>query len=156
MDISGLIVYVLLACVLGIVAFVVWFRKKVNPPPPPPSLTLTVTPTSCIQGDTVVFNGTLMQGSNPLTNETVAIALIPPSGDGINLNALTDASGAFSKSWVSETPTGNWKVQVAYAGATTVERTFTRTQPIDGKPRDIGLDIFSRVGKNFNIYRSKL
>jgi hypothetical protein len=121
---------VLLVALGGVVAFVVWLRSKVTAPPPSPILALTVSPSSVQEGGAVTFSGTLTQGGSPQANKTVNLSVTPPSGDGYVLTAITDASGAFSKGWTApSSPSGTYSVAVAYAGASTVTKTFIATQP---------------------------
>lgn len=119
-----------LALLVGSIAFVVWLRNRVTAPPPPPILTLAVTPTSVQAESPVVISGTLLVGTTPQASKTVQISITPPSGDGYSESAITDVAGAFSKSWPTPAaPIGTYTVAVAYAGATTVSKTFTIAQP---------------------------
>ncbi len=59
-------------------------------------LSLSVTPTSCMVGETVTFSGTLMLNSNPVPDVEVRLCQgIPETGFYTGLSDITDANGYY-------------------------------------------------------------
>lgn len=91
---------IILLAVLGVlVVLLIWWllRKLVVVP----TVTVATDQASYGRGETVGISGSVMDGTNPLPGETVALTVQPPTGDAISLpSATTDSDGNFSASWV--------------------------------------------------------
>jgi uncharacterized protein YfaS (alpha-2-macroglobulin family) len=87
-----------------------------------------------VRGETVSINGSLKVGTVGVAGETVSMAVSPPSGDAYSLpNAVTDASGNFSATWIvaSDTVDGLHTLTVSAKGLSKTS-TFTRLQQVYG------------------------
>jgi len=89
---------VVLALVIVLLILLVWWllRKIVLVP----TLTVAVDKAEYLRGEVVNISGSLMDGTTPLAGKSVALAVVPPTGDAYSLPpATTDNNGAFSSKW---------------------------------------------------------
>ena len=91
---------VIVLAVLGVllVLLVWWLLRKLVVVP---SLTVATDKASYFREETVGISGSLKTNGNPLPNQTVGLAVQPPTGDAYSLPSVTtDAEGNFTASWV--------------------------------------------------------
>ena len=90
---------VIVLAVLGVllVLLVWWLLRKLVVVP---TLTVATDKASYFRGETVGISGSLKSNGNPLPNQTVGLAVQPPTGDAYSLPSVTtDADGNFTSSW---------------------------------------------------------
>ena len=91
-----LVIVLAVLCVL-LILLVWWLLRKLVVVP---SLTVATDKASYFREETVGISGSLISNGNPLPNQTVGLAVQPPTGDAYSLPSVTtDAEGNFSASW---------------------------------------------------------
>jgi hypothetical protein len=126
--IMGEIVVALAITIILLILLVWWLLRKLVVVP---TITVTTDKTSYYKGETVQITGSLKSNSNPITNETVALAITPPTGDIFSLpNVTTNADGNFASSWVvpADAAAGSY-VLTATALGVSATKTFTLIEP---------------------------
>ena len=93
---AELVIVLAVLCVL-LVLLVLWLLRKLVVVP---TLTVATDKASYFRGETVQISGSVKINGNPLANQTVALAIEPPTGDAYSLPSVTtDADGNFTSSW---------------------------------------------------------
>jgi len=93
---AELVIVLAVLCVL-LILLVWWLLRKLVVVP---TLTVATDKASYFREETVQISGSLKSNGNPLPNQTVGLAVQPPTGDAYSLPSVTtDADGNFSASW---------------------------------------------------------
>ena len=114
--IQGEVIVVLaLLCVI-LVLFIWWLLRKLVAVP---VLSVDTDKDSYFRAETIGISGSLMLGENPLPNETVGLAIKPPTGDAFSLPSVTtETDGSFAASWTvpADAEAGSYELIAAGGG----------------------------------------
>lgn len=116
----------LLAVLCALLILLVWWllRKLVVVP----KLSVATDKDTYLREEIAQITGSLVSNGNPLADQSVGLAIQPPTGDAYSLPSVTtDAEGKFTASWdiPSDTVAGLYTVEAASVG---VSATTTFTQ----------------------------
>ena len=108
----------LLAVLCALLVLLVWWllRKLVVVP----RLSVATDKDTYLRGETVQISGSVISNGNPLADQSVGLAIQPPTGDAYSLPSVTtDAEGKFAASWdiPSDAVAGLYTVEAASVGA---------------------------------------
>ena len=91
------VVILLAVLIVLLILLVRWLLRKLVVVP---NLQVATDKASYFREETVQISGSLKTDGNPLPNQTVGLAVQPPTGDAYSLPSVTtDAEGNFTASW---------------------------------------------------------
>ena len=95
--ILGEIAVALAVLIVLLILLVWWLLRKIVVVP---TVTVATDKDAYFRGDSVGISGGLLSNGNPVPNQTVALAIRPPTGDAYSLPSVTtDPDGKFTSSW---------------------------------------------------------
>ena len=127
-------IVVALAVIIVLLFLLVWWlvRKLVVVP----TISVATDKDAYFRGDAVAVSGALLSNGNPIPNQSVGLAIQPPTGDAYSLPSVTtDAEGKFSTSWTvpAEAAAGAYVLTAAALGVSAT-KTFTLIEEIIEPP----------------------
>lgn len=84
--------------IILLILIIWWLLRKIVVVP---TITVGTDQTSYFRGRTVTVSGNLKKNGTPMANETISLAIQPPTGDAYTVpNVVTDVNGNFTSSWI--------------------------------------------------------
>ena len=122
------IIIVLMLLIVIQILLVWWLVRKLVVVP---TISVATDKDSYFRGGSVAISGSLVSNGNPVPNQSVALAIQPPTGDAYSLPGVTtDAEGNFTSSWTvpAEAAAGSY-VLTATALGVSAAKAFTLIEP---------------------------